>query len=67
MASRQLRKLRKQQELLSLQNEPADKSEESEDEPVVAKPRGNMFLGFAALGDDGDGDGAVTSEVSPWS
>jgi hypothetical protein len=54
MASRQLRKLRQQQELLNLQNE-ADKSEESEDEPVVAKPRGNMFSGFAALGDAGDG------------
>ena len=54
MASRQLRKLRKQQELLNLQNETADKSEESEDEPIVAKPRGNMFSGFAALGDAGD-------------
>ncbi|KAK4040326.1 transcriptional repressor TCF25-domain-containing protein [Parachaetomium inaequale] len=55
MASRQLRKLRKQQELLSLQNEAIDRSEESEDEPIVAKPRANMFSGFAALGDDGDG------------
>ncbi|KAK3900242.1 ribosome quality control complex subunit 1 [Staphylotrichum tortipilum] len=59
MASRQLRKLRKQQELLNLQNEQneaSEKSEESEDEPIVAKPRPNMFSGFAALGDDGDGD-----------
>ncbi|KAJ4306766.1 hypothetical protein N0V88_000133 [Collariella sp. IMI 366227] len=55
MASRQLRKLRKQQELLNLQNEAAGRSEESEDEPVLAKPRANMFSGFAALGDDGDG------------
>ncbi|KAL2175339.1 transcriptional repressor TCF25-domain-containing protein [Thermothelomyces heterothallicus CBS 202.75] len=55
MASRQLRKLRKQQELLSLQNGAADKSEEeTEDEPIVARPRANMFSGFAALGDEGD-------------
>ncbi|KAG7285432.1 hypothetical protein NEMBOFW57_010059 [Staphylotrichum longicolle] len=54
MASRQLRKLRKQQELLNLQTETADKSEESEDEPIVVKPRANMFSGFAALGDAGD-------------
>jgi hypothetical protein len=55
MASRQLRKLRKQQELLKLQNEGAVGSEESEDEPIVTKPRGNPFSGFAALGDEGDG------------
>ncbi|SPQ20448.1 7399bb83-4f5b-4dd3-b05f-8d32c8fce76b [Thermothielavioides terrestris] len=54
MASRQLRKLRKQQELLSLQNETGDRSDESDDELIVAKPRGNMFSGFAALGDAGD-------------
>ena len=55
MASRQLRKLRKQQELLNLQSDTGEKSEESEDEPIVAKPRPNMFSGFAALGDAGDG------------
>ncbi|KAL2135901.1 hypothetical protein VTI74DRAFT_6284 [Chaetomium olivicolor] len=55
MASRQLRKLRKQQELLNLQNGAAERSDESDVEPVVAKPRGNMFSGFAALGDEGDG------------
>ncbi|KAK4133169.1 DUF654-domain-containing protein [Trichocladium antarcticum] len=55
MASRQLRKLRKQQELLDLENEDVEKSEESDDGHVVAKPRGNMFSGFAALGDMGDG------------
>ncbi|KXX82282.1 Ribosome quality control complex subunit 1 [Madurella mycetomatis] len=55
MASRQLRKLRKQQELLNLQNEAPEKSEESDDERIVAKPRPNMFSGFAALGDMGDG------------
>ncbi|KAL2155466.1 hypothetical protein VTH82DRAFT_208 [Thermothelomyces myriococcoides] len=54
MASRQLRKLRKQQELLSLQNAAGDKSEESEDEPIVTRPRANIFSGFAALGDGGD-------------
>lgn len=55
MASRQLRKLRKQQELLSLQNESAGKSEESEDDQIVTKPRPNLFSSFAALGDLGDG------------
>lgn len=53
MASRQLRKLRQQQEALNLQT----RDEESDDEPVVAKPRPNMFSGFAALGgmdDDND-------------
>ncbi|KAK3941740.1 transcriptional repressor TCF25-domain-containing protein [Diplogelasinospora grovesii] len=56
MATRQLRKLRKQQELLNLQDEAARKEEESDDEPVLAKPRANLFAGFAALGDDGDDD-----------
>lgn len=56
MVSRQLRKLRQQQDLLNIQNEAAEQSEESEDEPVVAKPRGNMFSGFAALGDTGADD-----------
>ncbi|KAK0741830.1 transcriptional repressor TCF25-domain-containing protein [Apiosordaria backusii] len=56
MASRQLRKLRKQQELLSSQNEAPDtKEESSEEEEVVAKPRPSMFS-FAALGDMGDGN-----------
>ncbi|KAK4204734.1 transcriptional repressor TCF25-domain-containing protein [Triangularia verruculosa] len=56
MASRQLRKLRKQQELLSSQNEaPETKDESSEEEEVVVKPRPNMFS-FAALGDMGDGN-----------
>ncbi|KAK4115873.1 DUF654-domain-containing protein [Canariomyces notabilis] len=55
MASRQLRKLRKQQELLNLQNEAAEKSDGSDDEPIVAKPRPNLFSGFAALGEVDDG------------
>jgi len=53
MATRQLRKLRKRQELLSLQNEAA---EESDDEPIVERPRGSKFAGFAALGDMGGDD-----------
>ncbi|KAL2024124.1 hypothetical protein VTK56DRAFT_9904 [Thermocarpiscus australiensis] len=57
MAPRQLSKLRKQQELLSLQSEAAERSEESDDERIVAKPRGNRFSGFAALVDAGDGTG----------
>ncbi|KAL2116449.1 hypothetical protein VTJ04DRAFT_8617 [Mycothermus thermophilus] len=56
MASRQLRKLRQQQELLGLQKDAGNASEESEDEPIVARPRGTMFSGFAALGDTGDND-----------
>ncbi|KAK4166216.1 ribosome quality control complex subunit 1 [Cladorrhinum sp. PSN259] len=58
MASRQLRKLRQKQEALNLETEASVKDEESEDEPV-AKPRPNMFSGFAALGsmdDDHDDD-----------
>ncbi|KAK4101994.1 DUF654-domain-containing protein [Parathielavia hyrcaniae] len=54
MASRQLRKLRKQQELLSLQNEAVERSDESGNEPIVTKPRGNIFSGFAALDHEGD-------------
>ncbi|KAK5651043.1 hypothetical protein OQA88_1065 [Cercophora sp. LCS_1] len=56
MASRQARKLRKQQELLDLQKGATAGSDESDDEPVVAKPRANVFSGFAALGDMGDDD-----------
>ncbi|KAK3320668.1 transcriptional repressor TCF25-domain-containing protein [Cercophora scortea] len=57
MASRQLRKLRKQQELLSMQDEAPSVTDESEDEPIHTKPRVNAFSGFAALGmDDNDDD-----------
>ncbi|KAK3387524.1 transcriptional repressor TCF25-domain-containing protein [Podospora didyma] len=60
MASRQMRKLRKQQEdLLTLQNEAAvapAAEDESEDEPDPPKPRANVFSGFAALGDMGGDD-----------
>ncbi|KAM7193381.1 Transcriptional repressor TCF25 domain containing protein [Naviculisporaceae sp. PSN 640] len=64
MASRQLRKLRKQQELLEIQEKTALK-DESDDEPVVAKPRANLFAGFAALGDEGDGDDNDSDEDEP--
>ncbi|KAM7204797.1 ribosome quality control complex subunit 1 [Rhypophila sp. PSN 637] len=59
MATRQLRKLRKQQELqgqLEFVEKSAAKEESSDDEPVVAKPRTNLFAGFAALHDQGDDD-----------
>ncbi|KAJ9149806.1 Nulp1-pending protein [Pleurostoma richardsiae] len=57
MSSRQLRKLRKQQDLLSLQAEGAREDEDSEDEPSPAKPRPSTFSAFAALGgDDGNDD-----------
>lgn len=50
MSSRQLRKLRKQQEL----GQPADVSED--DEPIIRHPRANVFSGFASLADDGGDD-----------
>jgi len=54
MASRQLRKLRKQQELLK---EATPTGGSSDDEIVpVAKPRPSAFSAFAALGDIGDDD-----------
>lgn len=56
MSSRQLRKLRKQQELLEAQPAAEPASESEEDEPIVSKPRGNAFAGFAALGDMGGDD-----------
>ncbi|EAQ86846.1 hypothetical protein CHGG_08099 [Chaetomium globosum CBS 148.51] len=66
MASRQLRKLQKQKELLNLQHETAGKSgeESSDDEPIITKPRGNMFSGFGALQDDNDDDESNEEEVS---
>jgi len=64
MASRQLRKLQKQRELLDIQNKAA-RDESSDDEPVVAKPRGNLFSGFAALGDEGDDHDTDEDEVEP--
>ncbi|KAK3344319.1 transcriptional repressor TCF25-domain-containing protein [Lasiosphaeria hispida] len=70
MASRQMRKLRKQQELLNLEKEAVEGHDESEDEPAPqAKPRGNVFSGFAALGDlgddDDDGDDDKSDEGEP--
>lgn len=65
MATRQMRKLQKQQELLRLQNEAGREEEESEDEPIVTKPRPNAFAGFAALGgEDDDDDDQDTEEES---
>jgi len=55
MASRQLRKLRKQQELLSFSKGAAEGDDGSGDEPEpFVQPRKSVFSGFAALGDDGD-------------
>ncbi|KAK1778159.1 transcriptional repressor TCF25-domain-containing protein [Copromyces sp. CBS 386.78] len=64
MATRQMRKLQKQQELLRLQSEADREDDESEDEPIVTKPRPNAFAGFAALGggDDDDDDDQDTEE-----
>ncbi|KAK3297864.1 transcriptional repressor TCF25-domain-containing protein, partial [Chaetomium fimeti] len=66
MSSRQLRKLQKQkeEELLNLQHVAADKGgeESSEDEPIVTKPRGNMFSGFAALQDDDENENESSEE-----
>lgn len=57
MSSRQLQKMRKQQELLKLQQAATAGSDEESDEPVPqTKARGNAFPGFAALGDMGGDD-----------
>lgn len=54
MASRQLRKLRQQQDLLKLQTAAEEAHESSEDEPQPSViQRKNVFSAFAALGDDG--------------
>lgn len=57
MSSRQLRKLRQQQELLSLQKENTERDAESgteEDEEPVARPSKPKFSGFAALAGNDD-------------
>lgn len=52
MSSRQLKKLRKQQDLLDLQKQAPDNEEgTSDEEPAPVKPRASAFAGFAALGD----------------
>ncbi|KAK6210866.1 hypothetical protein LQW54_005741 [Pestalotiopsis sp. IQ-011] len=57
MSTRQLRKLQKQRELEALENPSIEESEESEDDVPIAKPKTNVFSGFAALGgDDGQED-----------
>ena len=65
MSSRQLRRLRKQQELLSESTPPdkdGDDSDIAEDnEPSGNKPRVNAFSAFAALEDD-DGDNEVAQD-----
>lgn len=53
MSSRQLRKIRQQQELLGAAKPEDDAASESEDEVPVSKPRVSMF---AALGGDDDND-----------
>ncbi|KAK0704814.1 transcriptional repressor TCF25-domain-containing protein [Lasiosphaeris hirsuta] len=69
MASRQMRKLRKQQELLNLEKEAVEGHDESEDEPAPrAKPQRNVFSGFAALGDlrdDNDSDNDKSDDDGP--
>lgn len=55
MSSRQLKRLRKQQELQSLRDETAREEEESEeDQPVPVQSRASVFSSFAALGDGND-------------
>lgn len=53
MSSRQLRKLRQQQELNQQETHPVSISED--DEPI-AKPRANLFAGFASLGDQDENE-----------
>lgn len=60
MSSRQLRKLRKQQDLPGLSEDTQhveEEEEESEDEPISRPARPNPFSGFTALADDGEDDG----------
>ncbi|KAK0651630.1 transcriptional repressor TCF25-domain-containing protein [Cercophora newfieldiana] len=57
MASRQLRKLRQQQDALNLQQVAAESRDSSEEEPQQpVNRRKNVFSAFAALGDDGGDD-----------
>lgn len=56
MASRQLRKLRKLQELSTPREEGHDESSSDGEEPVQTKPRANAFAAFAALGGEEDED-----------
>lgn len=57
MSSRQLKKLRKQQELANLQKIAASDDEEASDlEPEPVKTRASGFAAFAALGDENDED-----------
>ncbi len=63
MSSRQLRKLRKQQELLAEQNAaPKPDDESQDDEPIRPQPRTTAFSGFAALAQIDDGDDAGDQE-----
>ncbi|KAK1772338.1 transcriptional repressor TCF25-domain-containing protein [Phialemonium atrogriseum] len=57
MSTRQLRKLRKQQELQTLQGASHDdkvSSDDDHDKPVRVKPSANVFSAFAALGGGGE-------------
>ncbi|KAK4453020.1 ribosome quality control complex subunit 1 [Podospora aff. communis PSN243] len=56
MASRQLRKLRQQQDALISKKGVEEKHEDSEDDEPVVHQRKNAFSAFAALGDNGDDD-----------
>jgi len=61
MSSRQLRKLRQQQELVDRAEE--DEAASDEDEPVKPKGRANAFAGFALLNQaDGGSDAADENE-----
>ncbi|KAH8880039.1 hypothetical protein GQ53DRAFT_755382 [Thozetella sp. PMI_491] len=64
MSSRQMRRLRKQQE--ELQNfhtlEEEEGSSDGEDTPAPPMPRANAFAGFAALADDGGDENEQENE-----
>ncbi|OIW27161.1 hypothetical protein CONLIGDRAFT_618598 [Coniochaeta ligniaria NRRL 30616] len=61
MSSRQLRKLRQQQELLALQKDNTERAAESETDeaeqpPQISRPSKSKFSGFAALAGNDDDD-----------
>jgi hypothetical protein len=60
-----MRKLRKQQDLLSERNDTGDEEQEEEDDtPIQPKPRANVFSAFASL-EDGDEDDQDQDQDEP--
>lgn len=58
MSSRQLKKLRKQQELQRIQDLANGEDDSADEEVAPPKPKASAFAGFAALGDEDENDDA---------